>query len=494
MVSGDWQVKRQSGIFAHFTSLPSPFGIGDFGVSAYRFIDALVKADQKIWHVCTLNPTGFGDSPYQCLSSFAINPLFISPLKLYEAGLLTRGEIRNPPVFCETKVAYGKVIGAKHRLYRKAFERFAPDEDFEAFCRREQAWLDDYALYCTIKDLHNNTSWSCWPDELKHRFPGALDKIRIGEERRRAYHAFVQYCAFRQYEAVRAYAGQSGVGLAGDLPHFVAYDSADCWSQPELFELDESGTPLAVAGVPPDYYSADGQRWGNPLYRWDWMREQGFAWWRRRLAKALSDFDYVRLNHFRGFDSYWSIRYRTGDAQEGSWRPGPGLEFFKSIDPASELSRLIADDGGEFVEGTRRLVSRLGIPGIAVLQFAFEAQGESPYLPYNLLPRSVLYTATHDNNTSLGWFEEQSPASRTKICNYLGCTENGFIEAFIRNAYSSPAGIVIVPLQDVLGLGAKHRLNTPGKSQGNWRWRFTFDMLRANRMMMLKKFARWYGR
>lgn len=487
-------MNRAAGIFLHPTSLPSRFGIGDLGANAYRWLDILAESKQFFWQVCPLGPTGFGDSPYQSLCSFAGNTLLISPEKLAEKGLLSRKELDVFPRLSDARVDYGKVIAEKEKLFRKAYDGFDDTEEFAAFCDRERYWLEDFALFSVIKDLRGGASWVEWDAPFKLRFPAALDDLRDSQRRGIRYRKFLQFMFHAQWTALRAYSQSKGVRIIGDMPYYVAYDSSDTWASPEIFELDEKGTPLRVAGVPPDYFSETGQLWGNPLYRWENMRQDGYAWWIRRIGKALEQADYLRLDHFRGFESYWAVPAGASTAVCGKWEHGPGEEFFIAIKNALGAVPIIAEDLGEITHGVEELRRRVGLPGMKVLQFAFDGDPTNPYLPYNVCSDSIMYTGTHDNDTSCSWFARLGSKTRSFVERYLGCGSGDFLGLFLRLAYSSPSRLCIIPMQDILGLAEGHRMNTPGVEQGNWRWRMPPEYLNPSYFTLAGELAVVYGR
>jgi 4-alpha-glucanotransferase len=487
-------MKRASGIFLHPTSLPSRFGVGDFGENAYRWIDCLAGNRQRYWQICPLGPTGYGDSPYQCLCSFAGNRLLISPSRLLDLGLLTSEELGAFPALPDAAVDYGKVIAEKDRIFEKAYNRFNDTEAFVAFCERERYWLDDFALFQVIKEKHGGRSWAEWEPPYRLRFPAALDELRSEKRRAVRYQKFLQFVFHTQWNGIRVYAKSKGVSIIGDMPIYVAYDSSDTWGSPELFELDEKGNPLRVAGVPPDYFSATGQLWGNPLYQWGNMRQDGYAWWIKRIRKMLELVDYLRLDHFRGFDSYWAIPAGSATAVNGTWEPGPGEGFFTAVRHALGAVPLIAEDLGEITRGVEQLRRKVGVPGMKVLQFAFDGDPENPYLPCNVNADSVMYTGTHDNNTSCGWYAGLGREERRYVARYLGCTERTFIDRFLRCAYMSPSLLCIIPAQDLLGLDAGNRMNTPGTESGNWQWRMLPEHLHPEHFAVAGEFTEVYGR
>ena len=487
-------MNRASGIFLHPTSFPSAFGIGDLGESAYEWIDLVASCNHSFWQLCPLGPTGYGDSPYQNLCSFAGNTLLISPSKLETMGLLTPSDLNSFPRLPNTKVDYGRVIIEKEKLYQKAYVRFSDTDEFREFCEREHYWLDDYALFRVIKDGYGGKPWHLWKASAKHRFPSVLAEIASSERNTIRYHKFLQYIFFIQWRELRQFANSRGVRIIGDIPYYIAYDSSDIWSSPELFELDESGEPTRVAGVPPDYFSETGQLWGNPLYLWDRMREDNYLWWIRRIRKTLEMVDFIRLDHFRGFESYWAVAASSKTAINGEWVDGPGIELFNAIHEAVGHLPVIAEDLGDITPEVEQLRLDAQLPGMKVLQFAFDGNPENPYLPYNIHSRSVIYTGTHDNDTSLGWYTHLSSNDRCRVREYLGCTDDTFVEQFLRAAYNSAAQLCVVPFQDVLGLGSSHRMNTPGQEAGNWQWRYTPDLLSKEKIGIIEQFAGIYHR
>ncbi len=485
---------RAAGVFLHPTSLPSPFGIGDLGQDAIGWLDLLRRFDHTYWQMCPLSPTGFGDSPYQSLSSFAGNPLLISPARLAEDGLLTQADLDAYPRFSEDRVEFGAVFEAKDRLFRTAFTRFEDSSAFRAFCTRERYWLEDYAQFRVLKDLQGGRSWTEWPDEYRLRRQKSLRRLARTHAEAFRYQKFLQYLFHRQWEAIRAHAHAAGVRIIGDIPCYVSFDSTDTWASRDLFEFDDECRPVRVAGVPPDYFSKTGQLWGNPLYRWDAMEADGYAWWIARLKSTLDRLDMVRVDHFRGFESYWAVPADSPTAVEGEWVKGPGIKFFDAIRRALGALPLIAEDLGHITDEVVAIRDAAGLPGMKVLQFAFDGNPDNPYLPYNIAADSVIYTGTHDNDTTVGWFTNAPEADKQRVCAYLGCSGAEFWAPFLRMAYAAPSRLAIIPLQDVLALGSEHRLNTPGTSQGNWQWRFRWNMIREDHLAMLQHFAEVYGR
>jgi 4-alpha-glucanotransferase len=411
-----------------------------------------------------------------------------------ETGLLEKKELTEFPDLPENAVDYGRVIVEKEKLYRLAFSRFEDTPEFNDFCQRERYWLDNYALFRVIKDLHDGKPWYLWAAPLRLRFPAVLEEVVGANRREIRYQKFLQFMFQCQWSGLKTFANENGVRIIGDIPYYVAYDSADAWASPELFEFDESGNRTRVAGVPPDYFSEIGQLWGNPLYRWDHMRHDGFAWWIGRIRKVFEYFDTVRLDHFRGFETYWAIPAESPTAQKGEWVKGPGIDFFNALRGSLGDVSIIAEDLGELTPAVEDLRWKTGFPGMKILQFAFDGGLKNPYLLHNIYYQSVTYTGTHDNDTSIGWFDSLSVEKQQEVCDYVGCRVEDFIGRFLRLAYMSPSVLAIVPFQDVLGLDGKHRMNKPGTSQGNWQWRYTNSMIDRSKISFLKKITVVYGR
>lgn len=488
-------MERSAGILLHPTSLPSPFGIGDMGRDAYRWVDMLAERGQRLWQMCPLGPTGYGESPYQCRSSSAGNPLLISPGLLAEEGLLSEEEVEGYPALNADRVDYDGVRRAKEPLLHAAFERFRPDREFDAFCGREQAWLEDYALYEVIRASRGYTPWYKWPRPLRERDAKAVEEVRRGHAEELAYHRFVQYLFDRQWHGLRRYANERDVAIVGDIPYYCAYDSADAWADPEILELTpRTLKPKRIAGVPPDYFSPTGQLWGNPVYDWGWLRSHGYDWWIRRIARCLELSDWLRIDHFRGFESFWAVPAGEETAVNGEWVPCPGAELFKAVAEKLGTLPIIAEDLGLITPEVTRLRREAGFPGMKVVQFAFDDNPDNPYLLHNIEPDSVVYTGTHDNNTTVGWYAESSDVVRWRACEYLGADEGTYLERMLRMAYASAANMCVIPLQDILGLGAEHRMNTPGRPDHNWTWRFTWDMADRGRLDMCASLTKVYSR
>lgn len=472
---------RTSGILLHPTSLPGRYGIGDLGADALRFVDWLAEAGQKWWQVMPLGPTGYGDSPYQAFSAFAGNPYLISFDLLQEEGLLSPEDLADTPDFPKDAVDYGWIYVWKYPKLAQAFAHFKAGKaahlqaDFTAFCQAEAHWLSDFALFMALKNAHQGAAWHTWPQDIRTRQPLAMQHWKdILSEQTEAI-AFYQFLFFRQWNTLRAYARSKHVGIIGDIPIFVALDSADAWSAPEEFYFDEQGHPIVVAGVPPDYFSATGQLWGNPLYRWDRMQKDGFRWWIRRFQGALKLYDLIRIDHFRGFAAYWEIPAHETTAINGKWVDAPGHALFEAVRQALGTLPIIAEDLGVITPEVESLRDNFEFPGMAVLQFAFgDADYQSnAFFPENISLNRVVYTGTHDNQTTKGWFAETKGLERDNITSYLPDIQaENAAWTFIEVAWKSRATMAIAPLQDVLNLGAEARMNLPGEAAGNWSWRY----------------------
>jgi len=468
--------RRIAGVLLHPTSLPGPYGIGDFGDELLTFLDWVQSAGLGLWQILPLNPPGYGNSPYGCHSSYAGNPLLISPARLQRNGLLPAGALDEMPSFSEEHVEFDRVAEFKNRLLRRSWQHFNErartryQNDFRRF-EEDNAWLEDWATYAALKGRYAGTAWSGWPHEIAVRDPAALAAAKrelAGEIR---YHKYVQFLFFRQWAEIRRAADARDIEIMGDVPIYVAGDSADVWANRELFQLDVNGLPTVVAGVPPDYFSETGQRWGNPLYRWDVLRETNYRWWVSRVRAALRFADVVRVDHFRGFAAYWEIPASEPTAMHGRWMPGPGRALFDAIRAAIGELPLVAEDLGFITPEVDELRKAIGVPGMKILQFAF-AKANSPHLPHMYDPATVVYTGTHDNDTARGWYDAATPDERKNASDYLGLNGRGSIEwAMIRAAFTSVAQIAIVPAQDILGLGSDARMNRPGAGEANWSWR-----------------------
>ncbi len=508
--------RRSSGILLHPTSLPGPHGIGDIGPAAYRFADFLADTGQSLWQILPLGPVGYGNSPYMCLSAFAGNHLLISLERLVEQGLLRAADIDTAQSWDEGRVEFATVVSFKEALLQLAFERFqreasaAQRHALETFCEANAAWLDDYALFMALTQVHDHRMWTQWEPAAAQRRSDAL----VGWRNRLAvpvgWHRFLQFEFHRQWTALREYCGSKGIRLIGDTPIYVAHDSAEVWANRALFDLDAAGAPLVVAGVPPDYFSATGQRWGNPLYRWDRMAETGFHWWVKRLQTDFAQTDFVRLDHFRGFEAYWEIPACEPVATHGRWVPGPGAAFFQHVGAGLAARglepRIIVEDLGVITPEVDSLRDQFGFPGMRILQMAFGNDPKaSEYLPHNHIKNCVVYTATHDHNTTVGWFNAEPgsqstqssaeiQAERAAVCRYADSDGSEIHWDLIRMALGSVASMAIIPLQDVLGLGTESRMNRPGSGAGNWQWRFTEDQLHRAIRERLASLTQTYGR
>ncbi len=487
---------RRSGILLHLASLPGIHGIGDLGDSAFEFIEFLVESGQKIWQVLPLNPTGYGNSPYQCFSAFAGNPLFIDLSRLREEGLLSAVDLNNSPHFPDDHVAYDRVIPFRQTLLDKAASAFFADgseEDrraFDAFCEKSSGWLEEYALFMACKKVFHETAWVHWDAGIRHRDPSVLKEWRSKLSPELDYHRFAQFQFFRQWEKVRDRCRRHGISIMGDIPIYVAHDSADVWAHPELFRLDEQGQPTAVAGVPPDYFSATGQLWGNPLYRWDVSAASGHRWWIDRCRASLETFDLVRLDHFRGFEAFWEVPATASTAAEGKWMKGPGAEFFRVLKAELKELPFVAENLGVITPGVEALRNEFGFPGMSLLQFAFGNDPQGPsFRPHNYSRELVAYTGGHDNDTTMGWWTSTGVGESTRTESdirkehaftraYLGFQDDAEINwILIRAVLASVANTAMVPLQDVLGLGSEARMNLPGTVSGNWKWRYQANRL-----------------
>jgi 4-alpha-glucanotransferase len=477
---------RASGLLLHVTSLPSPYGVGDLGSSAFSWIDRLHDAGQAWWQALPLGPTGYGNSPYQSMSSFAGNPLLISPEELIANGLLQANDAQSQ--FSADAVDYDSVIPFKQRLLEKAWANFKAgrgsarylEPAFEEFRAKQAHWLEDYALFRVLKEKYRQAYYLEWPPELVQRIPNALAEARRELASQIDQVRFAQFLLFRQADQLKEHAHAKGVGLIGDLPFFVSPDSSDVWANPELFLLDEQHRPRFVAGVPPDYFSATGQLWGNPVYNWDAVRSTGYRWCIDRLRALLAHIDVIRLDHFRGFAAAWHVPAGAPTAQSGQWVAGPGASFFQAVQ--TELGHLpfIAEDLGMITSDVQALRDQFRLPGMRVLQFAFDGHADNPYLPHNFVHNTVAYTGTHDNATTREWYEELPDYQRQNFWDYLKRAPGTSADAapeLMRLAWSSPAALAIAPLQDLLNLGSEARMNVPGRANGNWRWRVREDML-----------------
>ena len=494
--------ERSSGILFHPTSLPGKYGIGTLGKEAYAFIDFLKKSRQKLWQIFPLGPTGYGDSPYQSFSSFAGNPYLIDFDLLIEAHLLSEEDLRD--VFFgdnEEYIDYGAIYNQKYPLLRRAYENFKSSdnhemrENLEHFKRENASWLNDYSLYISLKNHFNGLPWNEWAHDIKNREHRAMEHYRNELADDIEYHNFIQFLFFKQWGDVKRYANENGIKIIGDIPIFVAADSSDAWANPEIFLFDEERKPVKVAGVPPDYFSATGQLWGNPLYNWQKLKETNYSWWVERVRANLSTCDIIRIDHFRGFEAYWAVPYGDDTAINGQWEPGPGIDLFNAI--KSQLGELpiIAEDLGLMTQGVIDLREATGFPGMKILGFAFDSGEENDYLPHTYTKNCVVYTGTHDNDTLIGWFQKAKEEDRQFARDYLNSRSDDKIHwDAIRGAWSSVANMAISPVQDFLGLGSEARINTPGVAAGNWQWRLKHGVLTDELADRIAKLTKVYSR
>lgn len=491
---------RTSGILMPVFSLPSPHGIGTFGKAAFDFVDFLSEAGQSFWQILPLHPTGYADSPYQTLSTFAGNPYFIDPILLSEEGLLTGDEINrfdfgNDPL----RVNYGKLYESRFGLLRLAHRRFqsAPPPEYEAFCREHADWLPDYSLFMAMKQCEGQRCFASWRKEWRERDPDSLAHARETLAEEIEFRNFMQFAFFSQWRRLKDYANSRGIRIIGDVPIYVAYDSAEVWREPEQFQLDPDGIPSRVAGVPPDGFSEEGQLWGNPLYNWERMQQEiePFSWWKRRIQHALKLYDRIRLDHFRGFASYYSIPFGEATAKNGSWEKGPGMPFFRELEKACGPLPVIAEDLGFLTPDVERLLAKTGFPGMKVLQFAFDSREESDYLPHRYTQNSVVYTGTHDNDTILGWERSAPKADVETARRYMHADgTEGLNWTMIRTAMMSVSDTAIFMMPDLVGLGSEARINTPATSSGNWSWRLDGACLNSWLAGILRDMTALYGR
>lgn len=494
---------RSSGILLHPSSLPGPYGAGDFGASAYQFVDWLKSAGQTYWQMLPLGEIGPGNSSYMSSSAFAGNIFMIDLAELAEHSWLTSADLIAHADFRPERVDFSLMKHFRIERLRRAAKAFFASGDkqlgaeYDEFCKDESAWLDDYALFRTLEERHSGCVWSHWSKDFANREPHALRRVATSCSDEICFWKFCQWCFARQWSKLRAYANQRGISIIGDVPIFVAYQSADVWAHQELFELDQHGRPTVVAGVPPDYFSETGQLWGNPLYRWDVHEQTGYAWWITRMQHALRFFDLVRIDHFRGFSSYWEIPANASTAVHGRWMPGPGAKLFEAFEKAFGKLPIIAEDLGIITSDVVELRDRFGLPGMRILQFAFAEDESNHFLPHNYVANTVAYTGTHDNDTSLGWWNSISPKEKTFAQNYLGSegSEGKDIHLdMIRAVSASKANTVIYPMQDVLGLPSDHRMNFPGQPIGNWEWRFSWNQVKPEQALTLAKISMDSGR
>jgi 4-alpha-glucanotransferase len=506
---------RSSGLLLHPTSLPGPYGIGDLGPAAYRFADFLHGAGQTIWQVLPLNPTGYADSPYQCFSAFAGNPLLLSLDRMMQQGLLRPSDLENIPDFPQDEVAYGKVIEWKYPILRTAARNFffntSSDlrSQYDAFCEANAEWLDDFALFMAVKEAHKLVMWTEWDESISRRETKAMTSWRERCAVSIAAHKFWQFEFSHQWRSLQQYCRQRKIRIMGDIPIYVAHDSADVWARPDLFHLKPDGNPSLIAGVPPDYFSETGQLWGNPIYRWDLMKADGYKWWIERFRAALALFDMMRVDHFRGFEAYWEIPGGEKTAQNGRWIKGPGAELFDVVTAALGQLPIVAENLGVITHEVEEIRHRFGFPGMALLQFGYGTDPQGPsFRPHNYVRDLVAYTGGHDNDTMVGWWsagvgdstrsQDDLRREHEFVSQYFGFTlDDPKVEVnwvFIRALYMSVANTALVPVQDVIGLGGGARMNLPGRPWGNWKWRLVEGQLTSQHQARLKEFTRVYDR
>ena len=491
---------RASGILMGISSIPSKYGIGCFSKEAYDFVDQLEKAGQQYWQILPLGPTGYGDSPYQSVSTFAGNPYFIDLEELIKKELLTKEECEA----CdwggsESYVDYEKIYLSRYKLLRKAYEKadLKTNPDYAEFLKEEKDWLQDYCLFMAIKNEQKGICWIDWPEELKDRHSKAVKEAEKELAEEIEFYRFQQYCFTTQWRKLKAYANKKGISIIGDVPIYVALDSSDAWANPEMLQFDEDYDPKAVAGCPPDAFSATGQLWGNPLYDWKALKKDGYGWWVQRMTHCLELYDVVRIDHFRGFDEYYAIPYGDKTAERGKWEKGPGMDLFHTLDKKIKDLRVIAEDLGFLTESVLEMLKESGSPGMKVLQFAFDRSEDSSYLPYKYDHNCVVYTGTHDNETTKGWLENLQGHDLKFVREYINCYEqpvNDCVWALIRTALSSVSDLAVIPIQDYLCLGNEARMNAPSTLGDNWKWRLTANQISETTLYHMREVTRIYGR
>ncbi|MDX9941149.1 MAG: 4-alpha-glucanotransferase [Bacteroidales bacterium] len=492
--------ERSSGILLHITSLPGPYGIGTMGREAFAFVDFLVASGQKIWQILPLGHTGYGDSPYQCFSAFAGNPLLIDLDKLMGEDLLEDKDLPHDQSFNQDVVDFGQVFTYKYSLLRKAYERFKVNNhivrqmQFENFSRKTGFWLEDYAFFMALKNHFGGKAWSEWEMQVKTRDPETLDRYRQHLADDIGFYRFLQFLFYRQWQELKAYANLNDIKIIGDIPLYVAADSADAWSNPRIFNFNEELDPVTVAGVPPDYFSATGQLWGNPIYKWEVLEEDGFSWWIERVKANLVLYDIIRIDHFRGLAAYWAVPFGEETAILGEWIKAPGQELLEALYDALGDLPIIAEDLGVITPDVVELRDNFDLPGMKILQFAFDSGEENDFMPHTYIKNCVVYTGTHDNDTTLGQFKSLRESDRLFMKDYFGVDERDPAWSFVKLAWSTVANVAIAPLQDLLRLDTEARMNFPGKPSGYWKWRFRKEMLKPSHAEELLRITRLYGR
>ncbi|MFP4458539.1 MAG: 4-alpha-glucanotransferase [Candidatus Zixiibacteriota bacterium] len=495
---------RFCGILLHPSSLPGNSGIGDIGKQAYKFVDFLHESEQSLWQILPLGITGYGNSPYQSYSAFAGNHLLISLDWLYQEGLLTPFELESFPRGNPSKVDFDLVNREKLHLLKESLKRFKEKasvelkERYQVFKKKNRKWLQDYSLFMAILEANDYRLWNTWPEELVHREKEALSKARNEYASQIEFHKLAQFVFYHQWNLLKRYANDKGIKIIGDIPIFVALNSADVWANPEKFYLDDKGNPTVVAGVPPDYFSKTGQLWGNPLYNWKKMKKAHYSWWINRIRAMLELVDIIRIDHFRGFAAYWEVPAGEKTAMNGRWVKGPGHDFFaalqRKLGHEGQKLPLIAEDLGVITEDVEELRDDFHLPGMKILQFAFGGRAQNAYLPHNHIENCFVYTGTHDNNTTLGWYQKAAEKEKDHVRRYFNCSDDRAPLEIMRAAWGSNARWAVVPLQDVIGLDSSGRMNVPGTAKGNWQWRFQWDLIKQSHIAMLKYHADLYGR
>jgi 4-alpha-glucanotransferase len=503
-----YNFKRQSGILLHPTSLPNNQGIGTIGKEAKDFLDFCCQAGARLWQVCPLGPTGYGDSPYQCFSSVAGNPMLVDLEDLVKRGFLHGTDLAPLAALPRDRVDFGSLIPKKWDLLRKAYNAYKLQSSgstrdgainaarFDVYCRDNKTWLPDFALFMALKGHFGGASWNTWPLDIRNREPVALSTYQAQLDEEIRFNMFVQWIFASQWNDLHAYAKDRGIHILGDMPIFVAIDSSDVWTRRDLFQLDEVGNPLAVAGVPPDYFSPTGQLWGNPLYNWDAMHAENYQWWIDTIAQKLAMYDYLRIDHFRGFAAYWSVPFGDLTAINGKWIKAPGKELFRAVMGAIGSAPIIAEDLGLITPDVGELMEHFGFPGMKVLQFAFDSSEDNDHVPHNYKPHSLVYTGTHDNDTVKGWYYGAKEDDKVHTRKYLSISgsDRDIHWEFIRAAMSTVCNIAVIPVQDVLGCGREARMNLPGSMGGNWTWRYEQGELKTSMANRFRGLAKLYGR
>lgn len=492
-------MNRSSGILLPVSSLPSPYGIGTLGKEAYAFVDFLKAAGQKVWQILPIGPTGFGDSPYSSFSTYGGNPYFVDLEDLADEGLIDWKDINEIDWGSSSRyVDYGKIYNSRFKILKKACDNGYDNyrQKIDEFIRDNNDWLPDYALFMALKRYYGMRSWTEWEDEaIRLHTPEAIEQYTVLLEEDIRLFVFIQFLFYRQWNLLREYTHNSGISIAGDLPIYVAMDSADVWSNPQIFQLDDNNNPVCVAGVPPDYFNSNGQLWGNPLYNWDRLRSEGYSWWIKRVEGAARLFDIIRIDHFRGLESYWSVPYGQDSAINGEWIKGPGMDFINSLKERTGELPIIAEDLGYLTDEVRNMVSESGYPGMKVLEFAFDDREQSNYLPHTYSHNCVCYTGTHDNETVMGWFKDADNEFVQHAKDYLRLSaDEGYNWGMIRGGMCSAADLFIAQMQDYLGLDNEARMNIPGTAQGNWRWRMLKSDMSCELADRINKITELYSR